>query len=1083
MYSTRSNSSHPEIVQNQPAFSHELSIVLAGGLWQQTATEDLSVFADMQLDLRCGFRPDASQDFHCDEAVWGYSVEFNKADHDGKLTRFEVERVKPAASQNEVDNTDLNDSGLPVASRIQLQIQMWLNPDKWSERGIADYEIELTKQGNQLKGNFCGTHNGRPVVGQVFGTLQPLASLRSGFVPVQPGEHPRLLFRRQDLPTLRKKVRCSVGCKLVAALKTQLAAKPVSDWDVDDAVGYGLLYQLQDSSSAAAARKILQRQIETPIASGPHDRPAIALKLAMAYDLVYETCDPPLRQQINDWLSFQASLLLSGTDRVDFNPTPWSNWNGLYRAALGTIALTLLGEPGSYVAAPVPPVRMSLNPLPQFSPGQGVPVNLLEPDRMPTQWLFAGPFYRQHQEDVLMSIGGVGKATPQAGTAVTYRGTTHRFQPLDPKYIWSHPQYTGEKPLLDIANPVNRAERATAYYYTTVENDQPRWLRVGIRTPYGDARLYLAGQRLAEGDALYLNKGLYPLLVEAEIEPRSGWRQYSGMVAVEPRLISTTAEAAEILYRQRRILYERDRDRWQAGYDAYLATGEKHPTALSWNQIAARNIRRFLGTALGEWGWNSEGENYTQWTMELVLPYIHAYRNVIGIELLPAIQLLSSSTEKPGLSGMPQTLGARSPQTHLQHFLPLYIARSLYSNLADSRRLDSDIRMNSFGAGNQPAGKRLFAAGFHTVSDAYKPAVLWVWNQMLGLERGRLTKLDRASDIAFTLVNYPVDLRPEHPSQVLPRTLQDRQKGGYVFRNRWQDQNDIVAQLYFKSDPRRATWWCVGDGAFRIDGLGHSWVVKGAGHKHQVQDRRFENVVQFSDPINGWLGGQVTHFQAQPDGSGTVSAILDNTYLGQRQQENGKRLPLADLSAQILRENTVELGIRGMRVFAADYSGAAGVPAVFAVVDKISGGDDKVWQLIVAREHRISIAGNVFMVTAADGATLQGTFVVPVAVELGAIAPQTFNYRNLKGQPQTDTIPLQGIQARGGSNFFVVMTLQNSTPPEVKISGTGLTATATIGNQTICFVEHKIRVGQCQQTSASKIELRSRIDLEDTKLL
>ena len=1022
-------------------FSDEVALVLVGGLQRPTAVKDGSIPVDLQLDLQCSLALDGLRHrFQCDEGVWGYAIEFNKADHEGKVTQLDVK-----------------------GDRIRLQVEMQLGRDKWSQRGIADYEIELKKRGEQLEGTFRGSHNGRPLAGRAFGTLQSLTQPEPDFVPVAPGEHPRLLFRQQELPALRAKARSPVGQQWVAALEARLAAKPVEVQTVDDAVGYGLLYQLRaDRKAGVAAREILRRRIETPIGSDPHSRPTIALWLAIAYDLVYETCDRSLRQQINDWLDYQASLLLLGSDRSDFNPTPWSNWNGIYRAALGTIALTLLGEPGQYAAAPFPPVMMSLEPPPQFLPGQGVPVNLLEPDRMPTQWLFVGPFHRQNREDVLAAIGGVDRAVPAVGTEVTYRGTTHRFQPLDPQYIWRHSRYTADKPFLDVANPVDRVEQATAYYYTVVENDQPRWLRVGVQTSYGDATLYLAGQRLVEDDAVYLEPGIYPLWVEAELEPRSGWTESTGMLAVEPRFIPTTSEAVQATYDQRWAIYERDRARWQAGYDAYRAGNKTHPAASRLNQIAARNIRRFVGTALGEWGWNSEGENYTQWTMELVLPYVQAYRNVIGIELMPAVQLRDRAPHS---------------QTHLRHFLPLYIARSLYRDTTHPGLVHpgpvnpaAAVYMNSFGSGDRPAGNSLFAMGFNTVADTHKSAVLWAWNRLLGLEQSQPTKFDprfdpkfnRARDIVFTLVNYPLDLSPQHPSQVLPLAIQDRQKGAYIFRNRWQDENDIVAQLYLKSEPRRAAWWYVGDGAFRIDGLGHSWIVKGARHKHQVQDRRLENVVQFSESINGWLGGQTNHFRSQADGSGTVSVSLDNSYLGQRRKENGKRLPLADLSAQILHENTVDFGIRGMRAFAADYSGVAGVPALFAVVDRISGGGEKRWQMIVAKEHRISMAGNVFTVTAADGATLQGTFVAPMDVELSAIAPQSFHYRNLKGQPQTDTVPLQGIQATGGDNFFVVMTLQNQTPPAVNISGAGLAATATVGKQTLCFIEDKISVGQCK---------------------
>lgn len=1015
--------------QTDTPFSDEAFIILRGGLRRFTKQDKVPVFVDIQLDFKCNFTGDQTLDhnpFYCDQKVWGYGIEFNQADHEGQIITCET-----------------------FGSSIRCQVAMRLNRDKWSGTGIADYEIELKKQGNNLKGKFRGYHNSHPVAGEVFGILRPLAKPNSDFVPVQPGEHPRLLFRKQDLPALKTKARSSIGKKLIVALNAQLRNKQEVNHDADDAIGYGLLYQIQgDTEAGELARKALQRLIQEPVALGPHDRPITTLRFAIAYDLIYDICDRHLQKKINHWLNAQASLLLLGTDRTDFNPTPWSNWNGMYRSALGTIALTLLGEPSEYVPAPIPPVMRPLPPSPQCLPGQ-IPTNPLELDKMPTQWLFAGPFHccNQEEEDILASIGGISVATPQVGTEVTYRGITHCFQLLPPKYIWSHPRHTKGRPLLDIANPVDQAVFATAYYYTTIENKQPRWLQVGIKTPYGDAILYIGGQRLTEGDAIYLEKGIYPLFVEAKIEPRSGWGENAHLLLVEPRLMPITPEGAKASHMQRLRIYKRDYKQWQAGYEAYLAVGKINPTASQLNMISARSITRFLGTALGEWGWNSEGEHYTQMTMELLLSYIHSYQNVMGVKLLPALQL----NER-----IPQ------PQNNLRHFLPLYIAKSLYRNSANFLNLESGINMNNFGGGNQPLGNYLLALGFNTAADIYKPALLWVWNLLLGLDRSKLQGLKSSHKIAFTLINYPLEMQPKHPSQVLPLVIQDSQKGGYIFRNRWQDENDIIAQIYLKSDPRRASWSYIGDGAFRIDGLGHSWAVKGGNYRHHAKNRTLDNVVQLSEPINGWLGGQTSYFQGQTDGSGTVSINLNNAYLGKKKNKNGKGLPLADLSARILHENTMDLGIQGMRAFAVDYSGAANVPALFVVVDKISGGKHKSWQMIISKEHKISIQSNIFTVVAEDGATLRGTFIVPANVEISKIGPCPFVYKNLKGELENEIIPLRGIQAQGGNNFFVVMTLQKSSPPAVAVSGTGLTATVTIGNQTIRFVEDKIVVGQCK---------------------
>ncbi len=47
----------------------------------------------------------------------------------------------------------------------------------------------------------------------------------------------------------------------------------------------------------------------------------------------------------------------------------------------------------------------------------------------------------------------------------------------------------------------------------------------------------------------------------------------------------------------------------------------------------------------------------------------------------------------------------------------------------------------------------------------------------------------------FLLAAYPSNLTPENPDRQLDRVLVDQQKGFYVFRNRWQNEEDFVAIL------------------------------------------------------------------------------------------------------------------------------------------------------------------------------------------------------------------------------------------------------------------------------------------------
>src|SRR5579884_2178623 len=78
-----------------------------------------------------------------------------------------------------------------------------------------------------------------------------------GWQQPKPGEHPRLLFRRADLPELRKRAETPEGKAIVRRLRFLLDGKngdtllppgqpehAVGRFTIGHAAGYGLLYQL-----------------------------------------------------------------------------------------------------------------------------------------------------------------------------------------------------------------------------------------------------------------------------------------------------------------------------------------------------------------------------------------------------------------------------------------------------------------------------------------------------------------------------------------------------------------------------------------------------------------------------------------------------------------------------------------------------------------------------------------------------------------------------------------------------------------------------------------------------------------------
>jgi len=171
-----------------------------------------------------------------------------------------------------------------------------------------------------------------------------------------------------------------------------------------------------------------------------------------------------------------------------------------------------------------------------------------------------------------------------------------------------------------------------------------------------------------------------------------------------------------------------------------------------------------------------------------------------------------------------------------------------------------------------------------------------------------------------------------------------------------------------------------------------------------------------------------------------------------------------------------ESGITGLRAFGVDYSGRCGAPCLFLVVDRITGGGQRLWMWrLKGREvdektgdvrqpsdlEYTTVEGNTVTLARPDGTSMRLTFVSPANVDLKAETRDivyTKTYNRGKG-----TMSAPGIYARTDAKeagFFVVATIQRGDPPPVKQSGSGLGSTVSVGGQTVRFDGEKVVVGR-----------------------
>lgn len=276
----------------------------------------------------------------------------------------------------------------------------------------ADYIVKLDgKRINNLCGGECSVqvvHGGQKSTHEANfkGSINPavarevsiwdkeLKSEKPWFVPVkgyQPltvGEHPRLFFRKSDLPEIKRRAATPEGQEIVAHLKATLGggeempkhfskankayanikeSLPEGTYTVSHAAGFGMLYQLTgDKKYAELGRQCFELGL-----SGQRDRddrysfrapggqlragPSLGM-YALGYDLCYDGWPEELRRkaalELQNWTDTQSGEWgkAEGNSLKSLCLTPHqmpacNHWGSQLGA--GLVVLALLGDPGT----------------------------------------------------------------------------------------------------------------------------------------------------------------------------------------------------------------------------------------------------------------------------------------------------------------------------------------------------------------------------------------------------------------------------------------------------------------------------------------------------------------------------------------------------------------------------------------------------------------------------------------------------------------------------------------------------------------------------------------------------------------
>ncbi len=930
--------------------------------------------ARADLDFEFHLHPDGTWD----DEVWAFGMNYvreghyerslGKMDNHGRLVNVEQ---------------DGDSIHLDVAMTFMghPHIGQGMRPQRWGR-----YRIEVQREGDRFTGRFEGLFHGWPVRGAAEGEIRrPYIEQVEGVRPLEPGEHPRLIFRREHIEKLRDRAENTPeGRAMLQRLRQRLEGDIA--WGnpripARFAAGYGVLYQITGEQSAAdEARSIVERIMA---GEGQHarmlQRAPRVMGTALAYDLCHEAWDEDFRREVATWLEHASWDVLNMGGGGGLNDHPHSNWMGIAFSGAGVAALAVLGDEVDFPDPPTAPPHVKLAPPDDYEPGRDVPIAELEPGIMPRQWLMVGPFETEAGVDFLQDIGGRAEARPHRGQQVRFGEVTRRWElttAFENDALWQHDHFTGEQPALDLLVPIERAYHSTSYYHLALRNTERGWYRFRADTNAGGeaAVMFLAGQRLHHNDVVHLDEGLYPVTIQISVGSTEPW----GRILMQPRFHPISEREAESHKAIAEADYLRELGQWQRDREAWLEAGRRSVRAPHLLARAQRGVWRHLRDAAGDHGFYIEGEGYLRFTMTVgMLPYLHAQRIAMG-------EAFIEESGQEWLLTLPLITGI-GPEG----------SRPAYGPAGWG------------GRGQQEERSGAFAMGMSNVPPDYLPAARWWFDRVFGFEGGNETfNIHLPDQAGYALMNYPFDVEPRNPGQVLPRAVHDRYHAYFAFRKDWKETadghasaDDLLAIFYGRGAVRRYVHQASRSPSIRIVGFNH----------------RFADInrVAVDQDIDGWLYGEVTHAELdEATGNGSVTVDISRQY-----EVDGE-----------------DVGVTAMRAFAVDYSERSGAAGLYAVVDTVDGHSGHVWRM--ATGARPQVDGNRFTVER-GGARLSGIVAAPADAELDA---------------QRDA-----LRIRGDGRFFIVMTLDDGDEAApMRLTGEGLDARIEVGERTVRFDGEKI---------------------------
>ncbi len=725
------------------------------------------------------------------------------------------------------------------------------------------------------------------------------------------GEHPRLLFTKDDLPRLRARAATPEGKRVMQRLEALLnkADRYGYGFGGDQAghtmgpvwaTGWGLLYQLTGEKKYAskAGRQFRGPMYGNYYYGGWWIHAYTVMGEAIAYDLCVDAWDEPTRnrvyahlarnirnlaarQAIGDPLGVQQRYRFANRQDEFEVRSPTHAKAAKFRAAAAIAALALLyDEPPRY--EPTNPADAeSIPPADDYDPWVGVPIVELESDKMFREWLVNGPFRRGTSDEYIAELGGWSDLRPEPGTRVEVDGETLDFRRYLPTGhdSWRGPTiysrncarywtgatgggyYPGRSLVRKWREDAGRRVATDVVLYTVLRNDAPRTIQAlpNWRSRSEGNRMWINGREVRDGQIVRLEKGLYPIAVNVEL--------MGGYSAMAPKLRVYTRKM-----HRRDLARLTEADRMFSGRGVFENEWQRDAVALQ------RSVRRYVERVVGPEGWGGSHAH------ETLLPLLHCWRNAAGENLAAG--------------------------TGLEHLVPL------------AARMRGHMRTRPFDY--------MVSQSVPFAKPSHRGVAAWYLEE-------RSLGIARPLDAVIALVSHDFEAKPERPSKRF-RLPEDYDKHGiFAYPGGWGGDDAPFSMI--ETGVETAESIPLAAGKLRLQAFGRFWARPWWDSDADAYTELNNAAVRNLYPD---AGGKVTHRSFREDGGGSVTMQIGPL----------RKVAYRDWKTFRLDHET-DTGVYVRRSFAADYSGASGAEALFVTADRFigSGRREKVWRMNVGRVY------------------------------------------------------------------------------------------------------------------------------------